>query len=74
MSTRSASWSRPAERTEHALLLALAVCALAAAWAVLHLGIYSSYQIRDTPVYRYYGESMPGAAVRKVGDVPELTG
>ena len=58
MSTRSASWSRPAERTGLALLVAFAVCALAVAWAVLHLGIYSHYQIRDTPVYQDYGRSI----------------
>ncbi|HYZ76260.1 MAG TPA: glycosyltransferase 87 family protein [Gaiellaceae bacterium] len=64
MSTRSASWSRPAERTGLALLVALAVCVFAAAWAALHLDLYSHYQIRDTPVYRYYGESILH------GDVP----
>jgi hypothetical protein len=57
VSTRSASWSRPADRGSRALVAACAVCVFAAAWAALHLSIYSHYQIRDTPVYRYYGES-----------------
>ena len=65
MSTRSESWSRPAERaTRVALLAACGVCAFAAAWGVLHLGVYSDYQIRDTPVYQDYGEKVLD------GDVP----
>jgi hypothetical protein len=64
VSTRSASWSRPAERRELAFAAACAVCAFAAAWGVLHLPAYSHYQIRDTPVYQEYGEAMTH------GDVP----
>jgi hypothetical protein len=55
VSTRSASWSRPAEL---ALLAACGVCAFAAAWGVLHLGVYSGYQIRDTAEYQEYGEAV----------------
>jgi glycosyl transferase family 87 len=58
VSTRSASWSRPAERAHLALLAACGVSAFAAAWGVLHLGVYSHYQIRDTRVYQAYGEAM----------------
>ena len=58
MSTRSASWSRPADRGSRALVAACAVCVFAAAWAALHLSIYSHFQIRDTPVYRAYGEAI----------------
>jgi hypothetical protein len=58
VSTRSASWSRPADRGSRALVAACAVCVFAAAWAALHLSIYSHYQIRDTPVYRSYGEAV----------------
>jgi glycosyl transferase family 87 len=55
VSTRSASWSPPASV---ARLAACGVCAFAAAWGVLHLGAYSDYQIRDTAVYRSYGEAV----------------
>jgi hypothetical protein len=56
VSTRSASWSRPAERAGVALAAVCAVCLFAASWGALHLGIYSEHQIRDTPVYQDYGE------------------
>jgi hypothetical protein len=58
VSTRSASWSRPADRGNRGLVAACAVCVFAAAWATLHLGIYSHYQIRDTPVYQGYGDAV----------------
>ena len=58
MSTRSQSWSRPAERASVALAALFAAAAFATSWAVLHLHVYSHYQIRDTPVYRQYGETM----------------
>ena len=63
MSTRSASWSRPAERTARALVTACALGVFATSWAVLHTGPYSGYQIRDTPVYQAYGQNVVGGAV-----------
>ena len=58
MSTRSASWSRPAERGSVALAAVCAVCLFAASWGALHLSLYSHRQIRDTPVYQDYGEAI----------------
>jgi Glycosyltransferase family 87 len=64
VSTRSASWSRPAEapllKRSGRLALA-AVCAagaFAASWGLLHLHAYANGQIRDTPEYQAYGEGV----------------
>jgi hypothetical protein len=46
-----------------ALAAACAVCLFAASWGVLHLGLYSGHQIRDTPVYQDYGESILDSSV-----------
>ena len=58
MSTRSASWSRPAERASVALAAVCAAGAFATSWGLLHLPVYAHAQIRDTPVYRTYGEAV----------------
>jgi glycosyl transferase family 87 len=58
MSTRSASWSRPAERVGVALAAVCAAGAFAASWGFLHLHAYADGQIRDTPVYQSYGEDV----------------
>ena len=58
MATRSASWSPPADRLRIALAAAGAVCVFAAAWGTLHLHAYAHFQIRDTPVYKAYGEAI----------------
>ena len=58
MSTRSASWSRPAEPASVALAAVCAAGAFATCWGVLHLHVYAQAQISDTPVYRAYGEAV----------------
>jgi hypothetical protein len=58
VSTRSASWSRPAERAGVALAAVCAAGAFAISWGLLHLPVYAHAQIRDTPVYRAYGEAV----------------
>jgi Glycosyltransferase family 87 len=63
LSSRSESWSSPAEyRT--AALGALALAVFFAGWIALHHGWLSRGQIIDTPVYENYGDAM----LR--GDVP----
>jgi len=63
LSSRSESWSSPAEyRT--AALGALALAVFFAGWIVLHHGWLSRGQIIDTPVYEKYGDAMLH------GDVP----
>jgi hypothetical protein len=60
VSTRSASWSRPASTGRAGVALA-AVCAagaFAVFWGFLHLHAYANGQIRDTPVYQGYGENV----------------
>ena len=48
MSTRSASWSRPAERSGRVALAALCAAGVfAACWGLLHLHTYAHGQIRD---------------------------
>ena len=57
MSSRSESWSSPAEyRT--AALGALALVVFFAGWIALHHGWLSRGQIIDTPVYQNYGDAM----------------
>jgi Glycosyltransferase family 87 len=68
VSTRSASWSRPAEgpRLERAGLALAAVCAagvFATSWGLLHLHAYAHGQIRDTPEYQTYGEGVVNGEV-----------
>jgi hypothetical protein len=58
VSTRSASWSRPAERTRVSLAAVCAAAAFAACWGLLHLHAYAHGQIRDTPEYQAYGEAV----------------
>jgi Glycosyltransferase family 87 len=56
VSTRSASWSRPAKGIAFAAVCAAG--AFAASWGLLHLHGYANGQIRDTPVYQGYGEDV----------------
>jgi Glycosyltransferase family 87 len=62
VSTRSASWSRPArEGRKRAGVALAAVCAaglFATSWGLLHLHAYAHGQIRDTPEYQTYGEGV----------------
>jgi Glycosyltransferase family 87 len=59
VSTRSASSSRPAERSFRVALAAVcAAGAFAACWGFLHLHAYAEGQIRDTPVYQSYGDGV----------------
>src|SRR5205085_7236666 len=63
VSTRSASWSPPAERAGVALAALCAAGAFAACWGLLHLNAYANGQIRDTPVYEGYGDAVVGGEV-----------
>jgi hypothetical protein len=61
MSTRSASWSRPASLGGRAGVALAALCAagvFATCWGLLHLHAYADGQIRDTPEYQAYGEAV----------------
>jgi Glycosyltransferase family 87 len=58
VSTRSASWSPPAERAAVALAALCAAGAFATCWGLLHLHVYADGQIRDTPEYQSYGEGV----------------
>jgi hypothetical protein len=58
VSTRSASWSLPAERPRVALAAVCAAGVFATCWGLLHLHAYAHGQIRDTPEYQAYGEGV----------------
>ena len=53
-------WSRP-----EAAVVAAAVCSVAVVgvWGVLHVGFYTRDQIKDTPVYKKYGDWMADGRV-----------
>jgi Glycosyltransferase family 87 len=58
VTTRSASWSPPADiRLWAGATLAGAVL-LTAAWGLLHVGPFDDSEIVDTPVYQRYGDAM----------------
>ena len=57
MSSRSESWSSPAEYRV-AALGALALVVFFSGWIALHHGFLSHRQIMDTPVYQSYGDAM----------------
>jgi hypothetical protein len=58
MVARSESWSPPAELAQAAVLTAAAVLLFGLGWLALQHGEYERAQIRDTLVYRAYGERM----------------
>ncbi len=63
MTTRSASWSPPADlRLWAAATLAGAVL-LTGSWGFLHLGLLDDNEIIDTPVYQRYGDAMTNGEV-----------
>jgi 8-oxo-dGTP pyrophosphatase MutT (NUDIX family) len=64
MTASSESWSRPAELAPAVVLTAAALLLFALGWLALQDGFYARAQIRDTLIYRYYGERMAS------GDVP----
>ena len=53
-------WSRP-----DAAVVVAAVCSVAVVgvWGLLHVGFYRHHQIKDTPVYQKYGDSMADGRV-----------
>jgi Glycosyltransferase family 87 len=57
LSSRSASWSPPAEY-RFAVLGAVAIAVFIGAWIALHHGWLSRGQIVDTPVYQRYGDAI----------------
>ena len=57
MSSRSESWSQPADYRIVALG-AVAIAVFVGAWIALHHGWLSRGQIRDTPVYERYGDAI----------------
>jgi 8-oxo-dGTP pyrophosphatase MutT (NUDIX family) len=64
MTASSESWSQPADRAVVVALTAAALLLFALGWLALQDGYYARAQIRDTLIYRYYGERMAS------GDVP----
>ncbi|MDP8910948.1 MAG: glycosyltransferase 87 family protein, partial [Actinomycetota bacterium] len=64
MSTRSESWSRPADPPSAWLAALAAVVVLVGSWVTLHYGFYAENDIVDTPVYEGYGDRIAA------GDVP----
>jgi 8-oxo-dGTP pyrophosphatase MutT (NUDIX family) len=64
MTARSASWSQRANRASAVVITAAALLLFAVGWVALQDGFYARAQIRDTLIYRYYGERMAR------GDVP----
>ncbi|MFL6013797.1 MAG: glycosyltransferase 87 family protein [Gaiellaceae bacterium] len=57
MSSRSESWSRPADY-RIAAIAAVAIAVFIGAWVALHHGWLSRGQITDTPVYERYGDAI----------------
>lgn len=58
MSARSQSSFPRADPLRVVTAAAAGVALFSLAWALLHLGFYSDYQIIDTPVYQGYGDAM----------------
>ena len=63
MSSRSASWPRPAETALPWLAGFAALVVLLAAWTAIHHGFYTGSQIVDTPVYERYGNAVLDGSV-----------
>lgn len=58
MTTRSASWSPPADLRLWASATLVGAVLLAGAWGLLHVGPLGDFEIVDTPVYQRYGDAM----------------
>ena len=59
LTARSGSWFRPPSTRNAATVAAgVGVVLFAAAWALLHTGFWTHFQIVDTPVYQAYGDAM----------------
>jgi hypothetical protein len=58
VSTRSESWSPPADVRRWAIATLAGAVLLTAVWGLLHVGPFDDEQIVDTPVYQRYGDAM----------------
>jgi hypothetical protein len=56
-------WSQPADRAFAVAATLAAVALFLVGWGVLHVGVFSSHQIVDTPVYEKYGSAMADGKV-----------